>query len=108
MSCGDLQLETCSKTSGLFISTYFTQPGQQLVNIGKLPPFCTLLINSVASSIIVRSSAKFVSNTFLNPNLLKPVTSKPVTSVPRGMLYSSPSEARTAGATCTMQYFFLL
>ena len=39
----------------------FTQAGQQDVNIGRVPPSVTLLINSLPSSIIVKSAAKLVS-----------------------------------------------
>ena len=73
--------------------------------IGNVPPFFIRFRSSVASSIIVRSAAKFVSNTFLKPRRRNAATIFPVTSDPTGISNSSPSAARTAGAVCTTTYF---
>ncbi|OPZ68207.1 MAG: hypothetical protein BWY81_00954 [Firmicutes bacterium ADurb.Bin467] len=104
--CGDLQVERCSNWSGKLCSTYLIQPGEQLVIIGSVAPapvsaFLTRVRNSVPSSRIVRSAAKFVSNTSLKPSLRSAATILPVTRVPAGRPNSSPSATRTAGATCT-------
>ena len=57
--------------------------------------------NSVASSMIVRSAAKFVSKTPSKPMRRSAVTSLPVTGVPIGMPKHSPIVARMAGAVWT-------
>ena len=79
-----------------------TQPGQQDVRIGSSPFPFSLSTNSFASSIIVRSAAKFVSNTLSNPSLLKAVTIFPSTLVPTSIPNISPRATLTAGATCTI------
>ena len=58
-----------------------------------------LSFNSVASSIIVTSAAKLVSNTPSNPNLFKAVVNFLVISTPGAIPNSSPIATLTAGAT---------
>ena len=81
------------------------QAGQQLVNIGKSLFSVSQFKNSVASSIIVRSAAKFVSNTYLNPKALSAATILPVDIEPASNPKSSPIATRTAGATRTTTIF---
>ena len=64
---GDLQLEMFFKNWGASSSTYFTHAGQQLVNMGKGPPFFSRSKNSADSSITVRSAPKVVSYTSSAP-----------------------------------------
>ena len=58
-----------------------------------------LFINSAASSIIVRSAPKFVSNTYLNPKDFNAATILPVDIVPASNPNSSPIATLTEGAT---------
>ena len=58
MAWGLRQEEMLSRISGRSCSASFTQAGQQLVKRGSLPPFCLRLMNSVASSQMVRSAVK--------------------------------------------------
>ena len=92
--------------SGWKVSQYFTQPGQQLVIRGSVPPDWTLRRNSVASSMMVRSAAKSVSNTPSKPSRRRAAASFPSTFVPMGRLNISPSPARTLGAVCTTTCFW--
>ena len=73
--------------------------GQQLVNIGRFLFSLNLFINSAASSIIVRSAPKFVSNTYLNPKAFNAATILPVDIVPASNPNSSPIATLTEGAT---------
>ena len=63
MLWGDLQVDKWGIKSGYSISTKLTQAGQQLVSIGRFLFSFNLPMNSVPSSIIVRSAAKLVSKT---------------------------------------------
>ena len=105
--CGDLAVEGTSSKSGKLCSKKFTQPGQQEVKIGNftfLSPFRWLFkrpSNSVPSSIMVRSAAKSVSNTYLKPSWRSAAAIFPVTKVPGSSPNSSPKAARTEGAVCT-------
>ena len=92
-------------SSGKLCSTYLIQPGEQDVNIGSTPPFLMRLSSSVASSMMVRSAPKSVSNTLSKPRRLRAWVILPVTRVPIGMPNSSPSATRTAGAGCTTTNF---
>ena len=65
------------------------QPGQQDVIIGSTPPFVTLSINSVPSSMIVTSAEKSVVNAY-PPNCFIAAAILLVTSVPVGKPNSSP------------------
>ena len=67
-----------------------------LVNLSK---------SSDASSIIVKSAAKSVSNTLSKPNFLNAATILPVTDVPGTNPNSSPNAALTAGAVWTITVF---
>ncbi len=58
---GDLQVEICLRYLGFSFSRYFTQAGQQEVNMGKGPPFSSRWRNSVPSSMVVKSAPKVVS-----------------------------------------------
>ena len=61
---------------------------------------CLILwINSVPSSIIVKSALKFVSNTLSKPNLFKAECILPLVTVPGSMPNSSPMATLTAGAS---------
>ena len=79
--------------------------GQQLVNIGRFLFSLNLFINSAASSIIVRSAPKFVSNTYLNPKDFNAATILPVDIVPASNPNSSPIATLTEGATWTTTVF---
>lgn len=105
ISCGDLQVDRLGMNSGKKVSQYFTQPGEQEVIIGSAPPPLRRLSSSVPSSKIVRSAPKSVSNTLSKPRRRSAAASLPVTAVPIGIPNSSPSDARTAGAGCTMTTF---
>src|SRR5690606_19971508 len=110
--CGDLQVDRWSSSSGHACSTYFIHPGLQLVIIGSTACFplsaaVSLSSSSLPSSIIVRSAAKFVSNTSSNPSSLSAVAILPVTSVPGSSPHSSPRSALTAGAVLTISLFLL-
>ena len=61
ISMGDLQVEICLRYLGFSSSRYFTQAGQQEVNMGKGPPFSSRARNSRDSSMVVKSAAKVVS-----------------------------------------------
>ena len=81
-----------------------THDGQQVVINGSgFVPFTNLCSNSLASSMIVTSAAKLVSNTALKPNLLNRAYNFPVKFFP-ATPNASPMEALTAGAICTTQY----
>ena len=80
--------------------------GEHDVNIGNTPPFFTRPINSVPSSIIVRSAVKLTSKTFLNPILLNAEAILPSTFVPIGNPNSSPKPTLTDGAVPTTTYLF--
>ena len=62
---GLFAVERFFASSGCFIFTYLTQPGQQEVNMGMgySPGWVILWMNSLPSSIMVRSAEKLVSNT---------------------------------------------
>ena len=101
---GDFADDGISNISGKLCSKNLTHAGQQDVNNGNLTvvsPFICLVNlskNSDASSIIVKSAPKSVSNTLSNPNFLNDATILPVTDVPAGNPNSSPNAALTAGA----------
>ena len=101
---GDFAEEGMSRRSGKLCSKKFTHAGQHEVSRGNftvLSPalyLVSLSSSSEASSIIVRSAAKSVSNTLLNPSFLRAATSFPVTRVPAGYPNSSPKAVLTAGA----------
>ena len=63
------------------------------------------MISSVPSSIIVRSAAKFVSNTLSNPILLTAVFNSPVNDFPGSCPNISPIAARGEGAVCIITCF---
>ena len=65
---------------------------------GNTPPLFTLSSNSLASSMIVKSAEKFVSNTLSKPNLRIAAAILPSTPVPIGRPNSSPRPALTEGA----------
>ena len=69
--------------------------------IGSTPPFFTRSISSLASSMMVRSAAKSVSNTLSKPSLRSAATILPSQGEPIGRPNSSPIAARTAGAVWT-------
>ena len=75
---------------------------------GSFPPFFILPTSSVTSSMIVRSAAVSVSNTFLKPRRLSAAIMLLVHLVPIGIPNSSPSAALTAGAVCTTTWMSLL
>ena len=78
-----------------------TQPGEQDVIIGRVPPLLKRCRSSLPSSMMVRSAVKSVSKTLSKPSRLRPATIFPVTRLPAGIPNSSPIAARTAGAVCT-------
>jgi len=84
---------------------YFTQPGEQLVNIGSTAAWSpsrrarfSRISSSVPSSMIVRSAAKLVSNTLSKPQRRRAVLSSKVTAVPGASPKHSPIAARGLGA----------
>ncbi len=63
--------------------------------------------SSVPSSMIVRSAAKSVSKTCLNPTRRRAAATRPVTFAPGSMPKKSPSDTRMAGAAwATTNFFF--
>ena len=70
-----------------------TQPGEQEVIMGRVPPFFTRWMNSVASSIMVISAPKSVSKTLSKPRRRRAATILPSTLVPMGRPNSSPRAA---------------
>ena len=105
ISIGDLQVDMLGIISGKWCSRYLTHPGEQEVNIGSTPPFWMRPSSSVASSMMVRSAPKSVSNTLSKPRRRSACVILPVTRVPMGRPNSSPSATRTAGAGCTTTNF---
>jgi len=95
---GDLHVDRFFPNWGYFFSTRLTQPGQQLVNMGKGPPALTRSSSSLPSSMIVRSAVKLVSNTYLNPAARLAATSFPVPIVPGAAPKHSAIATRHAGA----------
>ena len=90
--------EMCGRISGWNVSHQRTQAGQQLVNCGSGAVFfVTRSMSSLASSMIVRSAAKFVSSTKSAPSLRSSATILPSTKLPSGRPKASPSAARTEG-----------
>ena len=77
------------------------QPGEQLVNMGSLPPVLIRCTSSDASSMMVRSALKLVSNTRWKPTRRSAATIWPSQSVPAGTPNSSARVTETAGACCT-------
>ncbi len=59
--CGERQLDSLSNMSGQNCSANLIHAGQQEVNCGNRLPAFLRSINSLASSITVRSAAKLVS-----------------------------------------------
>ena len=104
-------MEGTSRRSLKLCSKKFTHAGQQEVSIGSFtlvsPSRCRVNLskNSEASSIIVRSAPKSVSNTLSKPRPRNAATILPVTSVPGSSPNSSPSAALTEGAVWTMTVF---
>jgi hypothetical protein len=96
---GDLQVETLGSSPGGKCSMYLTQPGEQEVSNGSGPPCCRRWISSVASSRMVRSAARLVSNTRLTPSRCSAAGILPVTTEPALRPNSSPRDTRMAGAT---------
>ena len=82
-----------------------TQPGEQDVIMGSTPPVVTRSMNSLASSMMVRSAAKSVSKTLSKPRRRAAATILPCTFVPIGMPKHSPRVTRTEGAVWTMTCF---
>ena len=105
---GLLVVDKLGKISGWNISAYFTHEGQQLVNIGKVPPLLNLSKSSFASSMIVISAPKVTSNTKSKPSSLRALTILPSTNVPEFKPNSSPKLTLTAGAVIAIVTFFLL
>ncbi len=87
--------------SGWNCSTNLIQAGEQLVNIGSAAPSRRRRTSSEASSMIVRSAAKAVSNTRAKPRRRSAAFSSPATSAPGFRPNSSPRVTATAGACCT-------
>jgi hypothetical protein len=68
ISWGDLAEEKWSIMSPWNFSMKSTQEGQQVVMRGRAPlPWANRWTNSAASSKMVKSAPKFVSNTAANP-----------------------------------------
>ena len=91
---------------GSFSSKYFTQAGQQLVNMGNGPPVFSRCKNSSASLMVVISAPKLVSYTSSTPISFSAVVSWSMAFVPAGRPKASPMATRTAGAICTTTRFF--
>ena len=70
--------------------------------MGRVPPFWMRSMSSCASSMMVMSAPKLVSNTLSKPSRRREAAIFPSTSVPMGRPKHSPSAARTAGAVCAM------
>ena len=87
-------------------STYFTHAGQQLVNMGKGPPFFSRSRNSSASSMTVRSAPKVVSYTSSAPIIFRADTSLLMALTPGSRPKASPTATRTAGAIWNTTRFF--
>ena len=68
------------------------------MNNGNLPPLESLSINSFASSIIVKSAEKLVSNTKSNPTAFKAALSFLVELAPGSNPNISPIATLTEGA----------
>ena len=68
------------------------------MNNGKFSPDFNLSRNSVASSIIVKSAPKFVSNTKLKPIFLNAAFILPMELTPGSSPNISPIATRVAGA----------
>ena len=98
ISMGDLQVEIFFRKWGRSSSTYFTHAGQQLVNMGKGPPFFSRSRNSSASSMTVRSAPKVVSYTSSAPIIFRADTSLLMALTPGSRPKASPTATRTAGA----------
>ena len=58
---GERQVEMLGSISGCFFSAYWTQAGQQEVNSGSFSPLLRRSMNSLASSMTVRSAPVEVS-----------------------------------------------
>ena len=104
--CGDLHEERWASLSGNSCSTYLIQPGEQEVIIGRTTSWPRTAAsarwrNSVPSSRIVRSAAKFVSKTSSKPRRRRAWAIFAVTMVPGSIPNISPSATRTAGAVWT-------
>ena len=102
---GDLQVEICFRYLGFSNSRYFTQAGQQEVNMGKGPPFSSRCKNSSDSSMVVKSAPKVVSYTSSTPMNFRAVVSWSRAFSPAGCPKASPTATRTAGAICTTTRF---
>ena len=102
---GLLQVDRLGSRSGKLCSTNLTQPGQQEVNMGSLPPFLMRSTSSVPSSMMVRSAAKSVSKTCLKPMRRRAAASLPVTLAPGASPKNSPRETRMAGAAWATRTF---
>ena len=72
--------------------------GQQLVNMGNGPPFCSRSRNSADSSMTVRSAPNVVSYTSAAPIIFNAETSLFMALTPGAMPNASPTATRTAGA----------
>ena len=84
--------------SGACCSRYRTQPGEQEVMRGRVPPPLRRLKNSVPSSRMVKSAAVSTSNTLSKPRRRRAVTILPSTLVPMGRPKHSPRVTRMEGA----------
>ncbi len=73
--------------------------------MGSLPPFVILWTSSEASSIIVRSALKEVSNTLSNPILLRAAVITSAASIPGFIPNSSAMVTEMLGACCTTTVF---
>ena len=91
-------MDTFFRYFGFSFSRYLIHAGQQLVNMGKGPPFFSRSRNSADSSMTVRSAPKLVSYTSSAPIIFRAETSLSMALTPGSRPKASPTATRTAGA----------